>query len=257
MPPPVLAPLSYEAWVVRRTSANGLRVLYAAVAAGPGDVLVPLPWPEVRLLDENPSWALVWKLDVLVTQWRHQHSRRPFPAQDTALVEVEKRKPPAVVSGGRVVARAELPAGLTDLLHPTWGFAQYFVWWPALPAPRGLSAWLPWAKYQHLAPIALAIEGGSLPFRTQGERLEISLASTSEVADLYLIDAEQLVTLPAGGFNDPFCGSGFSLPGLVTPGEHFHWSQSFATPPHANLKIFQRHADAARQYFEEREKSSG
>lgn len=114
MPPAALAPLSYEAWIVRRTSTNGLRVLYAAVAAGPGDVLVPLPWPDVRLLDENPSWALAWKLDALVTPWRHQHSRRALPALDTALAEVEKRKLPAVTSGGRVVARAELPAGLTD-----------------------------------------------------------------------------------------------------------------------------------------------
>ena len=58
MTAPPLAALSYEAWIVRRTSADGLRILYTAVALGAGEVLVPLPWPEARLLEEDLGAAI-------------------------------------------------------------------------------------------------------------------------------------------------------------------------------------------------------
>ena len=75
-----LAKPSYESWVIRRTSATGIKVLYAGTACGAGDVLVPLPW-DAELLDEPVSRAVVakvaWFVSTINFRWPGATMLRP------------------------------------------------------------------------------------------------------------------------------------------------------------------------------------
>ncbi|MFT3775168.1 MAG: hypothetical protein QM820_58215 [Minicystis sp.] len=248
MSSPSLAPLTYQAFILRRTSANGLRVSHFAVARGPGEVLVPLPW-EARLADETPDRAHVWALwDQAVSRWQFQHHIHDgTPTQP----RISRDAGATGERGVRLLAREALPAPLVGRLPSTWSFARSFLWWPAAPARRGIAAWFSRAKERELAPVALSVEAASSPFRAQQARFEMTVATAAEFADTYLIDAEQLVTVPASGFSRPDHWTGVALPGLAEPSDHLHWCRDDVRRldegeiPHARLTRLQLYRDAS------------
>ena len=78
MTSPTINELAYESWLIRRLPNNSLRVLYAAVARGPAAVLVPLPWSEVRILDEvhdRTAFSKLWSITLPLweTAFRKSH----------------------------------------------------------------------------------------------------------------------------------------------------------------------------------------
>lgn len=250
-----LTELPYEAWIVRRTAANSLHVLHAAVAAGPGEVVIPLPWPEARLLDETPGhdgpasgplqapnrapFSRLWP--VAVSMWKERHRIRneiPYPPPSVEDDEGER--------GVRLVSRDGLPEALAESLPPSWSFAQKFLLWPAAPERRGITAWLPRSKLRPLAPVALAIEGASSPFRERLANFEMAVATTADLADYYLIDAEQLEALPRRSY-ELYRRTRLAIPGLLEPNDHLHWARTINNSRQAYIFRFQLYADALRE----------
>jgi hypothetical protein len=231
MPSP-LAELRYESWIVRRTSTSALHVLHAAVARGPSEVLVPLPWPEARLLDEAPTRAPFWTLwDFVVPWWEPPLQMKGRPVDPLGSRDAAS----AGERVARLLSRSELGPERASRFPSSWDGAQSFLWWPAL---RGLAAWVSRVKDRELAPVALEVEGTSYPFRTKPGRVVITVGTTAEFADFYVIDPEQLVTLPAGGFDSPRHGTGLSLPGWAEPQDHVHWDRGWG------VHQLQRRSDA-------------
>lgn len=244
MTSPALPQLSYEAWIVRRTSANALHVLHAAVADGPGEVLVPLPWPEVRLLDEAPDrvpFSQLWPVSVSMWQERYRHLHGiPKPPPKVADDAGER--------GARLLSREALPEALAESLPPSWSLAQKFLLWPAAPERRGIATWFSRGRGRPLAPVALAVEGASSPFRERVASFELSITSTAELVDSYVIDPEQLEVLPQGTCY-LYHRTGLALPGLLEPSDHLHWRRDKHQSGPAYLARFQLYADALRNYM--------
>jgi hypothetical protein len=256
MTSPPINELAYESWLIRRMPNNSLRVLYAAVARGPAAVLVPLPWGEVRILDEVHDRTAFWRLYAIVVPWWQAKFFAKHPELKGRLIGYS---PPGPVGsrdagvtgeqGARLVSRDELTSELASHLPSTWEFAQRFLHWPAQPPRRGLAAWLSRTRARELAPVALLVEG-ALSADREHPRFELTVATCAEQADIYLIDPEWLVCVPGHRvLSDPYHGTGMTLPGLVDPKDHVHWKQVQTEAPHASRNRFQRYGDAEREFI--------
>ena len=202
MTSPTINELAYESWLIRRLPNNSLRVLYAAVARGPAAVLVPLPWSEVRILDEVHDRTAFWKLWEIGSTW-------PYPEFAVAASRGERhtspmgsRRPGATGERGvRLLARDELPVELLGQLPSTWEFAYRFLHWSAL---HGCAAWTSRIKARQLAPLALVVDGvsSSTPYR-EGAKFEIVVAKSASYSDVFVIDPMILLLTRMARANTP------------------------------------------------------
>lgn len=231
-----LAELPYEAWVVRRTSTNGLRVLLAASAHGPDDVIIPLPWPasDVRLLDEQPTRSAVWALwDAVLQHWPGflMPPRRPRPPSPP-------RGDLSGEPGARLLTRAELSPDLARRIPESWSFAQAFLCWP----PRhGLAAWL--SRYnpfhlRSLAPVMLTVENPSGPFRERPSGMDIVVAASSPWVDVYVINTQEVESIPANTGDDCDDMIYVTVPGWAEPSDHVFWRRRWKDDAGAEILRF-------------------